>query len=82
ATFPGLPAERSGILSGDEIVSADGKPFHQIASFPDKIGKKETLKVRRAQSAETQDIVVEPQWIDPGETFEAALRDSARIIEV
>ncbi len=82
ATFPGLPAERSGILSGDEIVSADGKPFHQIASFRDKIGKKVTLKVRRAQSAETQDIVVEPQWIDPGETFEGALRDSARIIEV
>ena len=26
-------------------------------------------------------MTVEPQWIEPGETFEAALRDSARIIE-
>jgi carboxyl-terminal processing protease len=81
-TFPNLPAARGGLLPGDEIVSADGKPFQQIASFRNKIGEKVALKVRRKADGEPQDIAVEPQWIEPGETFEAALRDSARIIEV
>ncbi len=81
ATFPDQPAARAGLLAGDEIVSAAGAPFQQIASFRGKIGEKVTLKVRRKAGGEVQDIVVEPQWIEPGETFEAALRDSARIIE-
>lgn len=82
AVFPNLPAARAGLVAGDEIVSADTKPFEQVASFRGKIGEKVTLKVRSDASAAPKDIVVEPQWIDPGETFEAALRDSARIIEV
>ena len=53
-----------------------------MASFRGKVGEKVTLKVRRDAGGPTKDIVVEPQWIEPGETFEAALRDSARIIEV
>ena len=40
-----------------------------------------TLSVRRAANATPQTLTVEPKWIEPGETFEAALRDSARIIE-
>lgn len=82
AVFPNLPATRAGLLAGDEIVSADGKPFQQIAAFQGKIGEKVTLNVRSDANAAPKDIVVEPQWIEPGETFEAALRDSARIIEV
>jgi carboxyl-terminal processing protease len=81
AVFPNLPAERAGILAGDEIVAAGGEPFEQIGSFRGKVGEKVTLKVRREAGGATRDIVVEPQWIEPGETFEAALRDSARIIE-
>jgi carboxyl-terminal processing protease len=82
AAFPNLPAARAGLLAGDEIISADGKPFQQIASFRDKVGEKVTLKVRHKAGGEPEAITVEPQWIEPGETFEAALRDSARIIDV
>ncbi len=81
AVFPDMPAARAGVLAGDEIVSADDGPFAPIGSFRNKIGEKVTLKVRREANAEPKTITVEPQWIEPGETFQSALRDSARIIE-
>jgi len=81
AVFPDMPAMRAGLLAGDEIISADGAPFEQIGSFRDKAGKKVTLQVRRAAGAEPLNITVEPEDIAPGRAFEAALRDSARIIE-
>ena len=39
------------------------------------------LKIRREAKGDVTSITVEPQWIEPGEAFQAALRDSARIIE-
>ena len=82
AVFPDMPAARAGLLAGDEVVSADNRPFAPIGSFRNKIGEKVTLKVRREATGDVKSITVEPQWIEPGEAFQAALRDSARIIEV
>jgi len=79
--FPGMPAARAGLLAGDEIVAAGGEPFAPVGSFRGKVGEKVTLSVRREATGPTKPIEVEPRWIDPGDTFEAALRDSARIIE-
>lgn len=81
AVFPDMPAARAGLLVGDEIVAASGAPFEPVGSFRGKVGEKVTLQVRREANGELQSLTVEPRWIDPGETFEAALRDSARIIE-
>jgi carboxyl-terminal processing protease len=81
AVFPDMPAARAGLLAGDEIVSADDKPFAPIGSFRNKIGEKVALKIRREAKGDVTSITVEPQWIEPGEAFQAALRDSARIIE-
>ena len=66
---------------GDEILAAGDAPFAPVGSFRNKIGEKVTLKVRREAAGEAKSIVVEPQWIEPGETFQSALRDSARVIE-
>jgi len=81
AVLPGLPADNAGLLLGDEIVSANGKPFEQVASFRGKVGDSVELKVRRSADAEPMTISVKPTTIEPDEAFEDALRNSARIIE-
>jgi carboxyl-terminal processing protease len=81
ALFPGFPAETAGLKVGDEIVTADEKPFQQIASFRDKVGEKVDLEIRRTAGGDTQSIAVKPKWIEPGDAFIDALKDSARIIE-
>ena len=81
AVFPGLPADKAGLLLGDELVSADGAPFEPVASFRNKAGKTVALKVRRVANGPLIDVAVEPKQIEPAETFEDALKNSARIIE-
>ncbi|HUJ36693.1 MAG TPA: S41 family peptidase [Hyphomicrobium sp.] len=80
AVFPGLPADKAGLKLGDEIVSANGAPFEPVASFRNKVGSTVALKVRRVENGPLIDIAVEPKQIEPGETFAAALKDSARVI--
>ena len=77
----GLPGEKAGLLTGDEIVSADGKPFAPVGSFTDKTGTPVSLEIRREANGDTRRVVVVPETIEPGDAFKAALRDSARIIE-
>jgi carboxyl-terminal processing protease len=82
AVFPNKPAERAGLLPGDEIIAADDEPFEPVASFRGKTGERVALSVRRDANGPVKQIYVRPEWIEPGDAFEAALRDSARIIEV
>lgn len=81
AVFPGMPADKAGLVVGDEIVAADGKTFEPVGSFRGKIGEPVLLKVRREAEAPAMEITVEPKRIEPGEAFEDALKNSARIIE-
>ena len=45
AVYHGSPAERAGLLVGDEIVSADGEPFDTINSFDNKAGVPVSLEI-------------------------------------
>ena len=76
-----MPADKAGLLLGDELVSADGAPLEPVASFRNKAGKAVALKVRRKADGPLIDVAVEPKQIEPAETFEDALKNSARIIE-
>jgi carboxyl-terminal processing protease len=77
----GLPADKAGVRIGDEIISANGKPFEPIGSFRDKEGEAVSLGIRRDVDGPVREIDVRPQRIVPDEAFESAMRDSARIIE-
>ena len=46
------PRRRAGIMVGDELVSVDGAPYHEITSFAGKFGRKVAVKLRRRADAE------------------------------
>ena len=47
AVLHSSPAEKAGILFGDRLVEADGRPFHPIRSFFNKAGQEVELTVQR-----------------------------------
>jgi C-terminal processing protease CtpA/Prc len=75
---PGGPADKAGLLKGDRIVSVDGRSFHPIDSFRDKVGQPVQLTVSRGDS--TLDRVVHPEDIYPRKAFLRSIRASARVI--
>jgi len=79
--YHGAPAERAGLLVGDEMVSADGQPFDPIGSFAGKTGTPVRLEVRRVESGPTFPVEVVPERIRPNEFFLSAMRASVRVIE-
>lgn len=68
---PGLPAERAGMLPGDEIVTVDGRPVDQWKEFSEAVreagGRELTLGVRRGDH--TVEIRVRPQRCDADPGF-------------
>jgi carboxyl-terminal processing protease len=77
----GSPASKSDLKAGDEIVAVDGARFAPVGSFRDAVGKTVKVSIRRERDGAVSDVPVEPKLLKPGETFQTALRDSARIIE-
>jgi len=77
----GSPAEKAGLKFGDEILSVDGRPYHPIEAFRDKIGATAELMVRRTASAAPDRITVTVIPIRPVQTFSDATEASARTIE-
>jgi carboxyl-terminal processing protease len=81
AVYHGGPAERAGLLVGDEIVSADGERFDPIGSFDRKAGVPVRLEVRRVDAGPTFPVAVVPRRIRPNEFFLSAMRASVRVVE-
>lgn len=80
-TIAGLPAEKAGVLVGDEILDVGGKPFEPIGSFEGKVGQVITMHVRHAAADEGVPVAMRPVWIEPAKVFLTAMDDGARIIE-
>jgi carboxyl-terminal processing protease len=78
----GCPASVSGLQVGDQILSADGEPFHRIRSFMGKAGKSVHLQVQSvADPAQVREVVVVPVQIHPNQAFHDAMKKSIRVIE-
>ena len=76
----GAPARAAGVLTGDEILSADNRPFRPVGSFRGKVGSPVSLEIRRASGAAPIAISVSPADLRPNEMFLRGLKESARII--
>lgn len=77
----GLAASKAGLMVGDEVINVDGKPFEAIGSFRGKAGQPVSIEVRRHKDGPTRRIIVVPEVIEPGEAFQTAMTQGARIIE-
>jgi carboxyl-terminal processing protease len=77
----GLPAQKAGLMVGDEILAADGEPFHPLKSFAAKVGRGVTLAIRRRADGPPEQVIVVPERIKPNEAFLKAMEESARIID-
>jgi carboxyl-terminal processing protease len=76
----GFPAAKAGLRVGDELLAADGAPYHPIRSLTAKVNQEMTLQVRRSRDETPHDVVVVPQQTKPNEAFLKAMRESARVI--
>jgi len=77
----GAPAHQAGILVGDEILSADDRPFRPVESFRGKVGAPVSLQVRRTAGAAPIAMSVTPADLRPDEMFLRGLKASARVID-
>jgi carboxyl-terminal processing protease len=76
----GAPAHQAGVLVGDEILSADDRPFRPVDSFRGKVGAPISLQIRRSPAAAPIAISVAPADLHPDEMFLRGLKASARVI--
>ena len=79
--YDGGPAARAGLTVGDEILSADRKPFAEIGSFKGKAGQSVDLEIRRRAADTPAMIAVGVEKIKPLETFLKAITDSVKVID-
>lgn len=79
SVYDGLPAAKTDIRFGDEIVSVDNKPFHPIQSFQSKAGETVDVTIRRKQDAASFSVKVTVENLDGKEMFLQALEASSRI---
>jgi C-terminal processing protease CtpA/Prc len=80
--YDGAPADRAGILVGDEILSVDGEAYHEIDSFHGKVGRDVTIRLRRRESATPIDVDVPVRRLRPLRTFEKAIENSISVSEL
>lgn len=79
--YDGSPAAKAGILVGDEILSVDGAPYDDIASFKDKVGKEVDVSLRRHAGETPTTVKVKVEQTKPLPSFERAIKESAKIVD-
>lgn len=81
SVLEGSPAFKAGILRGDEIVDAGGRPYHPINSLKVKAKNPLSLRIRRAEKGEVQTVSVTPEMINPNDEYLRAEKASVEIIQ-
>jgi carboxyl-terminal processing protease len=75
------PAEKAGLKVGDQVVSADGRPFGPVESFGGKAGRAVALEVRRTRDGPPLQLQVVPRPTRPHDEFREATEASYQLLE-
>jgi carboxyl-terminal processing protease len=79
--FADGPAAKAGLLRGDRVLQADGRPFHPVASFQGKAGQAVMLTLQRHPDAGPIRTALTPRRINAKQEWLLAQRAGARVIE-
>lgn len=79
--FVGGPAASAGLLRGDRIVSADGKPFDPVRSLRGKHGRPVALEVERVKGAAPLKLNVVPRKTRPAEEWLTAQDKASTVVD-
>ena len=79
--YDGGPADKAGVLAGDEILWVDGKPFTGTDMFKGRTAVSAILTVRRTRGADPMTLTVPVERLEPSESLVAATAASAEIVE-
>jgi len=77
--FEGSPADRAGVLVGDELVTVDGEAYRPIQSFRGKGGHAVVLRVQR-HPGRFVDLEVTPVVEPLSQAMERAITKSIRVV--
>ena len=76
----GAPAHAAGVLVGDEILSADDRPFRPVDSFRGKVGGPVSLRSGARPARRRSRSPSSPADLHPNAMFLRGLKGSARVI--
>ena len=82
AVLDGFPAQQAGMMAGDHLLLADGKPFTTAGSFRGKEGTSVELQLRREGEGKSRTVTVKPIKGNMLRAFLEATRRSAKVITV
>jgi carboxyl-terminal processing protease len=78
--YDGGPADKAGLLAGDEILWVDGKPYDPVDTFRGRTEAGSILTVRRDKGADPITITVPVARLEPSEALVDATAASAEVI--
>ena len=82
AVLDGGPAAEAGLMVGDQLLEADGRPFHPMRSFSGKTDQPVTLLIQRSPTPDSRrTITVIPKMLDGRTMFLDAMKASVQIIK-
>jgi carboxyl-terminal processing protease len=75
------PAARTGILTGDELLTVDGLEYSPVNVFKSKAGRTVKLALRREENGPVLEREIAVENLNPSEMFIASTEASAKVIE-
>ncbi|HET7715220.1 MAG TPA: S41 family peptidase [Bauldia sp.] len=79
--YDGGPADKAGMMAGDEILWVDGKPFTGTDAFKGRTAVSSVLTIRRHRDADPMTLTVPVARLEPSESLVEATAASAEVVE-